>query len=293
MRLLVLAAFGTAIVILFYTSGLRSAQDVDGKVQDFYHKTMNAMENRVGHGQAVLDQQTGLRAGTIPADRDGDGDIDEDDTRSGREMQQRLKAAEQEAKDKANSKSPLPPDPPSNVIGVGSAAGGQDKKGKSVGDGPVDSKADSKGPAETQEERIAEVELDSILKKSPGKSTSCIPSGSFRILIVGSPVIIFSKSYCPHSRRAKGVLLEKYSISPDPYVVELDHHPIGSALQDKLLAKTGRRTVPNIMINGVSIGGADDIVAMDNDEMLVKKIVDLGSKKVAMTERFVAGGSHA
>ena len=45
-------------------------------------------------------------------------------------MSDRLKAAEQQAKDLANAKSPNKPDPPSNVIGVGSSAGGQVKKDK-------------------------------------------------------------------------------------------------------------------------------------------------------------------
>lgn len=105
------------------------------------------------------------------------------------------------------------------------------------------------------------------------------------------PVIIFSKSYCPFSKRAKGILLEKYSISPEPYVVELDKHPLMTALQDQLAKSTGRRTVPNIMINGVSIGGADDIVALDNDDKLVAKILERGNDKVQVSERFVKGGS--
>ena len=104
-------------------------------------------------------------------------------------------------------------------------------------------------------------------------------------------VIIFSKSYCPFSKRAKGLLLEKYAITPEPYVVELDEHPQGQALQDQLLETTGRRTVPNIMINGVSIGGADDIIEMDNADKLVAKIVDLGNKRVEVSERFVKGGA--
>lgn len=104
-------------------------------------------------------------------------------------------------------------------------------------------------------------------------------------------VIIFSKSYCPYSKRAKGLLLEKYAITPEPYVVELDEHPQGQALQDQLLETTGRRTVPNIMVNGVSLGGADDIVEMDNADKLVAKIVDLGNKRVEVSERFVKGGA--
>jgi glutaredoxin len=84
-------------------------------------------------------------------------------------------------------------------------------------------------------------------------------------------------------------LLDKYSITPDPFVVELDEHPLGPLLQEQLLQTTGRRTVPNIMINGVSIGGADDIIQLDNDDELVKKVVNLGGKRVEIAERFVSG----
>jgi glutaredoxin len=100
-------------------------------------------------------------------------------------------------------------------------------------------------------------------------------------------VIIFSKSYCPYSKRAKGVLLEKYVIEPAPYVVELDEHPLGPKLQAKLKEMTGRGTVPNIMISGKSIGGGDDISAMDNDKTLATKIKNTAAQKVTVTDRFV------
>jgi glutaredoxin len=79
--------------------------------------------------------------------------------------------------------------------------------------------------------------------------------------------------------------MEKYSITPEPYVVELDIHPQGQALQDQLLETTGQRTVPNIMVNGVSLGGADDITEMDNAGNLVGKIVELGNKRVEVSQR--------
>jgi glutaredoxin len=102
-------------------------------------------------------------------------------------------------------------------------------------------------------------------------------------------VIIFSKSYCPFSQRAKGLLLEKYLIEPTPHVVELDEHPLGPQLQALLGEKTGRRTVPNIMINGISIGGSDDIAELETQKTLVGKVKELGGKRVEMKERFVEG----
>lgn len=71
-------------------------------------------------------------------------------------------------------------------------------------------------------------------------------------------------------------------------MVELDEHPLGQDLQDVLLALTGRRTVPNVLINGASIGGADDIVELDNGGQLVSKIQALGQRKVEVSERFSA-----
>ena len=97
-------------------------------------------------------------------------------------------------------------------------------------------------------------------------------------------VIVFSKSYCPHSRRAKNIL-EKYDIDPAPYVVELDQHPLGPRLQARLTELTGRRTVPNVLINAVSIGGGDDVAGLDESKKLVAKILELGAKKIEVKEK--------
>ncbi|KAL6878612.1 thioredoxin-like protein [Trichoderma novae-zelandiae] len=267
MRLLMVAVVITVVFVLFYSSGMEPEADVSFK--GFYEKTKEAMERGTARGQAVINSKTGERAGHIPADKDGDGDIDEDDKVAAQELQERLQAVAQEAKDKANEKSPKP-DIPSKIIGVGSSAEGQEKKDQvaKVG-GDVGERVKSEAKEETKEEHEAEVEMNSILKKSP--------------------VIIFSKSYCPFSKRAKGILLEKYTITPEPFVVELDEHRLGPHLQDYLLKKTGRRTVPNILINGVSIGGSDDIVALDNEDKLVAKVRDLGQARVEISQRFTPG----
>jgi len=100
------------------------------------------------------------------------------------------------------------------------------------------------------------------------------------LILKRSPIIIFSKSYCPYSAKAKSILLEKYSITPLPFVVELDKHPTGRKLQDLLAKNTGRSTVPNILINGRSIGGGDEVAALDNNNELVEKIKSLGGKRI-------------
>lgn len=93
-------------------------------------------------------------------------------------------------------------------------------------------------------------------------------------------VIIFSKSYCPHSKRAKHILLDKYDISPAPYVVELDKHELGQLLQAKLATMTGRKTVPNVLVNGKSIGGGDEVAELDETKNLASKIQSMAGKQM-------------
>jgi glutaredoxin len=79
------------------------------------------------------------------------------------------------------------------------------------------------------------------------------------------------------------LLLQKYNIDPTPFVVELDTHPLGPQLQALLGDKTGRKTVPNIMVNGVSIGGFDTIDELDGKGELVAKVQMIGeARKVSM-----------
>ncbi|KAJ5761918.1 uncharacterized protein N7511_005300 [Penicillium nucicola] len=109
-----------------------------------------------------------------------------------------------------------------------------------------------------KKEEEAKTELNAILKRAP--------------------VIIFSKSYCPHSKRAKTILLDHYTIQPQPFVVELDQHPLGPYLQALLAQNTGRRTVPNVLVSGQSIGGGDSIAELDQRDELVSKLRQLGGK---------------
>ncbi|KAH7398541.1 thioredoxin-like protein [Pyrenochaeta sp. MPI-SDFR-AT-0127] len=117
---------------------------------------------------------------------------------------------------------------------------------------------------ETPEDHEVEMELNAILKRSP--------------------IIIFSKSYCPYSKKAKHILLEKYRIVPEPYVVELDINPLGQQLQDLLAKSTGRRTVPNVLLMGKSIGGGDDIEELDETDTLVDKIKEMGGSRITEVE---------
>ncbi len=161
-RLLFYVVLAAVVTLLFFTSHLRANTERDTRnLQDFYHKTVNAMDKARG-GQVVVDAKTGKDVGRTPKDKDADGNVDADDEILAKEMAERLKAAEQKAKELANAKAPNRPDAPSDVIGVGSSAGGQVKK--------VDADGDVKQEvlAETDEEHEVEIEMERILKKAPG-----------------------------------------------------------------------------------------------------------------------------
>ncbi|XP_073285083.1 glutaredoxin-C4 [Primulina huaijiensis] len=91
------------------------------------------------------------------------------------------------------------------------------------------------------------------------------PAAFVKKTISSRSIVIFSKSYCPYCRRAKAVFKE---LKQEPYVVELDEREDGANIQDALSQIVGRRTVPQVFINGKHIGGSDDTVeAYENGEL--------------------------
>ena len=67
--------------------------------------------------------------------------------------------------------------------------------------------------------------------------------------------------------------------------MELDQHELGPGLQNKLEKTTGRRTVPNVLINGKSIGGGDDVKALHEEDKVIEKITSMGGKRIVKVER--------
>lgn len=74
-----------------------------------------------------------------------------------------------------------------------------------------------------------------------------------------SRVIIYSTQYCGYCQRAKQ-LLDRKKI---PYT-EIDVTN-DTALREKMEVESGRRTVPQIFIDGKHIGGCDDLYELDKD----------------------------
>ncbi|KAI9889378.1 MAG: hypothetical protein M1814_005547 [Vezdaea aestivalis] len=185
-----------------------------------------------------------------------------------RKMNEQLKNAEAAAKKSADDKLPLPNKAPLNSPpppGTTQQWKVSSEAKKPVGKGMKKQKNKAEEKVKTAEETAVEEEMGVILKRGP--------------------IIIFSKSYCPYSKKAKDILLNQYKISPPPQVIELDEHVLGPQLQDQLKRMTGRRTVPNILINGKSIGGGDDIEQLDHQNELSDKIRSLGGKRMVEVSR--------
>jgi len=72
-------------------------------------------------------------------------------------------------------------------------------------------------------------------------------------------VVIYTTDFCPFCSRAKallrskGVSFEEIDLAQDP------------RLREQVEQRTRRRTVPQIFIDGVSVGGFEEIKQLDED----------------------------
>lgn len=71
-------------------------------------------------------------------------------------------------------------------------------------------------------------------------------------------IVMYCTEVCPYCVRAEQLLKRKGFA--DIEKIRIDLHP---ELRDEMVAKTQRRTVPQIYINDTHVGGYDDMAAMD------------------------------
>jgi glutaredoxin len=81
------------------------------------------------------------------------------------------------------------------------------------------------------------------------------------------------------------LLLEQYEVMPKPIVVELDKHPHGKELQEYIGEKTGRSTVPNVHVKGLSRGGNDDFQVWNREGLLSDKFKQWAGSVVSIQKR--------
>ena len=70
-------------------------------------------------------------------------------------------------------------------------------------------------------------------------------------------VVIYLAGWCPYCQRARGLLSKK---GIQVREIDVDDDP---KLREEMIARSGRRTVPQIFIGEKHVGGCDDLLALD------------------------------
>jgi glutaredoxin 3 len=84
-------------------------------------------------------------------------------------------------------------------------------------------------------------------------------------------VLMYSTAVCPYCVRAEQLLKRKGIQEIEKVRVDLQPE-----LRVEMMEKTGRRTVPQIYINGEHVGGYDDLAALDQAGGLDKLLAQSG-----------------
>ncbi|WP_316353021.1 glutaredoxin 3 [Candidatus Trichorickettsia mobilis] len=84
-----------------------------------------------------------------------------------------------------------------------------------------------------------------------------------------SKIVIYTSSSCPYCLRAKA-LLKRNNAKFEEINIENDQQ-----LREKMIQQAdGRKTVPQIFINDIHIGGCDDLYALEQEGRLQELLDD-------------------
>ena len=70
-------------------------------------------------------------------------------------------------------------------------------------------------------------------------------------------IVVYVAGWCPYCQRARGLLSKKGLQFRE---IDIDDDP---RLREEMIARSGRRTVPQIFIGEKHVGGCDDLFALD------------------------------
>lgn len=80
---------------------------------------------------------------------------------------------------------------------------------------------------------------------------------------MNAKVVMYSTAVCPYCQRAE-MLLRNRGVT-EIHKIRIDLDP---KLRDEMIAKTGRRTVPQIFVGETHVGGFDDLAKLDGEGKL-------------------------
>jgi glutaredoxin 3 len=84
-------------------------------------------------------------------------------------------------------------------------------------------------------------------------------------------VLMYSTAVCPYCLRAEQLLRARGVVEIEKVRIDLDPER-----RSEMLARTARRTVPQIYIGETHVGGCDELIALDRAGGLLPLLVDQG-----------------
>ena len=78
------------------------------------------------------------------------------------------------------------------------------------------------------------------------------------------PVVMYVTDWCPYCSRAKNLLSGKQVPFKE---INVDDEP---NMRQEMIARSGRRTVPQIFVGDQHVGGSDDLFALESSGELDK-----------------------
>ena len=79
-------------------------------------------------------------------------------------------------------------------------------------------------------------------------------------------VTVYVSDWCPYCQRAKGLLAEKNVVFSEINIED------DANLREEMIARSNRRTVPQIFIGDKHVGGCDDLFELDRSGELDRLI---------------------
>ena len=79
-------------------------------------------------------------------------------------------------------------------------------------------------------------------------------------------VTVYVSDWCPYCQRAKGLLAQKNVVFSE---INVEDEP---KLREEMIARSNRRTVPQIFIGDKHVGGCDDLFELDRSGELDRLI---------------------
>lgn len=80
---------------------------------------------------------------------------------------------------------------------------------------------------------------------------------------MSAKVVMYTTAVCPYCQRAEALLRARGVTAIEKIRVDVE-----PARREEMIAKTGRRTVPQIFIGAAHVGGFDDLAALDREGKL-------------------------